>query len=58
MELLSRVQPHLRHLPIRRSAVLADRFLFHRNTISYEKKKPLSVQTDKGESSRGTTLFH
>ena len=38
MELLSRVQPHLRHLPIRRSAVLADRFLFHRNTISYEIK--------------------
>ena len=27
-----------RHLPIRRSAILAERFLFHRNAISYEIK--------------------
>ena len=27
-----------RHLPIRRSAILAERFLFHRNAISYETK--------------------
>ena len=38
-----------RYLPIRRSAILAERFLFHRNTISYEiKKRPESISISYG----------
>ena len=31
---------HKRHLPFRRSAILAERFSFHRKAISYEIKNP------------------